>query len=296
LRAVTAHQTVDLSIRGAGEGIVRRPPDFPGNAKMDSRKRSRIRFIGLLTLAAALAVAALPPIPQPQQYHAFADQRAWLGVPHFLNVVSNALFLGLGAAGLWRLAGDRLALIDAHERWFWGVFFFGIAATGLTSAYYHWAPDNAGLSWDRLTMAIAFMGWLAAHLAERVGVRAGLALLPALLLLGPGAVVYWSLSEAAGAGDLRPYGFMHFYPALLVPLLLWLFQPRYIRAGDVLAVLALYAAALVAERLDHWLFALTGTLSGHTLKHILAALAVYWALRMLQRRYPVGDAENAHAR
>lgn len=262
---------------------------------MDNRERSRIGFIGLLTLAAALAVAALPPIPQPQWYHAFADQRTWLGVPHFLNVVSNALFLWLGAAGLWQLASGRLALIDSRERWPWSVFFLGIAATGLTSAYYHWAPDNAGLFWDRLTMAIAFMGWLAAHLAERVGVRAGLALLPVLLLLGPGAVVYWSLSEAAGAGDLRPYGFMHFYPALLVPILLWLFPPRYTRVGDVLVVLALYAAALAAEQLDRSLLALSGMLSGHTLKHLLAALAVYWALRMLQRRHPVGDAERARA-
>jgi uncharacterized membrane protein YfcA len=197
--------------------------------------------------------------------------------------------------GLWQLASGRLVLIDSRERWPWGVFFLGIAATGITSAYYHWAPDHAGLFWDRLTMAIAFMGWLAAHLAERVGVRVGLVLLPVLLALGPGAVVYWSLSEAAGAGDLRPYGFMHFYPALLVPLLLWLFPPRYTRAGDVLVVLALYAAALAAEWLDRPIFALTGTLSGHTLKHVLAALAVYWALRMLRRRRPASQREKSHA-
>ena len=262
---------------------------------MGSRKRSRIGFIGLLTLAVALAVTTLPPIPQPQWYHAFADQRAWFGIPHFLNVVSNALFLGLGLAGLWQLASGRLVLIDSRERWPWGVFFLGIAATGITSAYYHWAPDHAGLFWDRLTMAIAFMGWLAAHLAERVGVRVGLVLLPVLLALGPGAVVYWSLSEAAGGGDLRPYGFMHFYPALLVPLLLWLFPPRYTRTGDVLVVLALYAAALAAEWLDRPIFALTGMLSGHTLKHVLAALAVYWALRMLRRRRPASQREKSHA-
>jgi uncharacterized membrane protein YfcA len=145
-------------------------------------------------------------------------------------------------------------------------------------------------------MAIAFTGWLAAHLAERIGVRAGLALLPVLLLLGPGGVVYWGLTEAAGAGDLRPYGFVHFYPALLVPLLLWLFPPRYTRGSNVLVVLALYAAALVAERLDHPLFALTGILSGHTLKHGLAALAIYWALRMLRRRRPASEEVRAHGR
>lgn len=269
--------------------------NFLGNANMDSRERARVGFVGLLTLAVALVVAALPPIPQPQWYHAFADQRAWFGIPHFLDVASNVFFLVLGAAGLWQLASGRLVLVDPRERWPWGVFFLGIAATGITSACYHWAPDNAGLFWDRLTMATAFMGWLAAHLAERIGARAGLALLPALLLLGPGSVVYWSFTEAVGVGDLRPYGFMHFYPALLVPLLLWLFPPRYTRAGDVLVVLTLYATALAAEWLDRPLFTLSGTLSGHTLKHGLAAFAVYWALRMLRQRRPVSDEKRLMA-
>jgi hypothetical protein len=60
-------------------------------------------------------------------------------------------------------------------------------------------------------------------------------------------------------------------------------------------VLVLCAAALAAEWLDRPLFTLTGMLSGHTLKHGLAALAVYWALRMLRWRQPVGNAQNSIA-
>jgi len=42
----------------------------------------------------------LAPIPQNPAYHNFADQRAWLGVPHFLDVFSNLGFLLVGVGGL----------------------------------------------------------------------------------------------------------------------------------------------------------------------------------------------------
>ena len=48
--------------------------------------------------------------------------------------------------------------------------FEGVALTALGSGYYHLAPDNARLVWDRLPMTIGFMGLLAAVLAERVSV------------------------------------------------------------------------------------------------------------------------------
>jgi hypothetical protein len=53
-----------------------------------------------------------------------------------------------------------------------------------------------------------------------------------------------------------------------------------------LVVLELYGAALAAEIFDRHLFALGGLLSGHTLKHGLAALAAYWVLRMFRLRRP----------
>jgi hypothetical protein len=46
------------------------------------QKRPVLIFLGLM--AASLAVLLLlPPIPQDQSYHHFADQRTLLGVPHF---------------------------------------------------------------------------------------------------------------------------------------------------------------------------------------------------------------------
>jgi hypothetical protein len=240
--------------------------------------------IALLTLAVVLAVLVLPPVPQPEQYHNFADQRAFLGIPHFLNVVSNVVFLLVGGTGLRRLLRDGTAFVHSRERWPYAVFFVSILLVGLGSGYYHLAPDNDRLFWDRLPMSLAFMSLLSAVLVERLGVRVGLRLFPGLAAVGPLSVLYWILTEQAGIGDLRFYGLVHFYPVLLIPLLLWLFLPRYTRGQDVLVVLALYGTALGSEWLDRQIFSLGGWVSGHTAKHVLAAMAAWRVWRMLRLR------------
>ena len=248
--------------------------------------RGRQLGIALLSIAALLAVAALPPIPQPGEYHDFADQRSLLGVPNALNVVSNLGFLIVGAVGLRRLWRSCASFADARERWPYAVFFASLVGVGFGSVVYHLAPSHGSLFWDRLPMSLAFMSLLSAVLVERLGPRIGLRLFPWLAAAGPFSVVYWVLSERAGVGDLRLYGLLHFYPMLLIPLLLWLFAPRYTRGGDLLWVLALYATALAAERLDHEVFAAGGWISGHTVKHVLAAVAAGWLSRMLRLRSP----------
>ncbi len=258
-------------------------------------RRTRLLLIALLTGAVAAIVAALPPFPQPAAYHDFADQRAFLGLPNFLNVASNGLFVLVGAAGLrWLLApGGRAAFRERRERWPYLTFFLGLVLTGIASAWYHLDPDNGRLVWDRLAMTIALMSWLAAIIAERIGVAAGLALLPALLAAGAASVLYWGTTEALGAGDLRPYGMVHFYPALLIPLLILLFPPRYTRGGEALTVLGWYALALGAEFLDRQIFALGGIVGGHTAKHVLATLAACWVLRILRLRRPCSPHANS---
>lgn len=244
-------------------------------------------FIVALTIIVALALFTLiPPMAQPQWYHDFADRRSLFGIARFFDVVSNAPFCLLGIIALRQLMAGRIRFVNPRERWPYAVFFLGILLTGLTSAWYHLAPDNARLAGDRLTLTVAFMGWLSAQVGERLGVRAAPALLAVLLALGMGSVLYWAATEAAGRGDLRPYGFVHFYSVLLIPLLLWCYPPRYRRGGDVLAVLGLYALALLAEWFDRPLLEWTGVVSGHTLKHLIGALAVWWALRMLRLREP----------
>lgn len=260
-------------------------------------RRWRIALLVLLTVAVGVLTAALPPVPQWPSYHDFADRRAFLGLPNFLDVASNALFMLAGATGLYRLlaARRRPVFLDARERRPWLAFFLAMVLLGPASAWYHLEPSNERLFWDRLAMTAVFMSWFSAQLAERIGVRFGLSMLPALLLAGTASVIYWIATESAGAGDLRAYGVVHFYPALLIPLLMLLFPPRYSRGHDILIVLGLYGAALLAEWLDRAIFDLAGLFSGHTLKHLLAALAAWRVLHMLRLRQTLVPGDVRHA-
>src|SRR6266487_3681256 len=80
----------------------------------------------------------LPPVPQPGSYHQFADQRPWLGIANFGNVVSNLAFAIVGLWGLWFLSKpDKLknTFIDLRERRPYVVAFLGLLLTAFGSAY-----------------------------------------------------------------------------------------------------------------------------------------------------------------
>ena len=261
-----------------------------------------------LAVGAAVALLSLPPLPQNPAYHHFADQRTLLGVPHCLNVISNIPFLAVGVLGLSFVLGawpptflsagtgklESLPprpggpFLTAAERWPYALFFLGVGLTAFGSAYYHLDPDNDRLLWDRLPMAVAFMGLFAAVLAERAGLRLGLGLLGPLVAAGLASVLYWHWTEGQGRGDLRFYYLVQFYPMLALPLLLALFPPRYTGTAGLVAALGWYVLAKLCEHpLDGPIYALGHVVSGHTLKHLAAAVAAYQVLRMLRRRRPV---------
>ncbi|MFO7542741.1 MAG: alkaline phytoceramidase [Thiobacillus sp.] len=249
--------------------------------------RARAFVLWLLVAMLAGVAMSLTPIPQPLSYHDLADQRLWLGLPNGLDTLSNALFVIAGTAGLCLLGCTRKreVFLDRREAWLYGLFFIGVVLIGFGSGYYHLAPDNDRLLWDRLPMMLAFMALLAAMIAERVGPGVGLRLLPLLLLVGIGSALYWGWSEAQGMGDLRPYLLMQAYPMLLMPLLLWLYPPRYSRGGILLAAIGLYPLALLLDFSDRAVFGYTsGFVSGHTLKHVVAALTVLGVVLYLHRR------------
>ena len=162
----------------------------------------------------------------------------------------------------------------------------GVLLTAFGSSYYHLAPDNARLVWDRLPMTIVFMSMVAAVIMERVSVPAGLWLLPLLLAIGAGSVVQWHLSEVHGHGDLRFYAAVQIYSAAVL-LLALLMPARYTRSSDFAVIAAFYLLAKILETANRQIFEVGHIVSGHTLKHLAAAAAGYWILRMLQRRRPL---------
>jgi hypothetical protein len=258
-------------------------------------RRAGAWVLGAFTIAVITATLLLPRIPQPQSYHNFADQRAWLGIPNFGNVASNLLFALGGAWGLIFLFGksEQDRFIDPRERWAYVFVFLGLFLTAFGSAYYHVAPDNARLVWDRLPMTLAFMGLVSAMITERVSVIAGFYLLPVLLLIGAGSVVLWWYSEAHGAGDLRTYAAVQVYAVLILPILL-LLPLRYTRSWDLAVVFCFYVLAKIFETADRQIFSLDQhVVSGHTLKHLAAGAAGFWILMMLQKRRPHHEPHSA---
>ncbi len=231
------------------------------------------QLVRLAVLAAAVAgavclVASLPRMAQDAGYHLFADGRSLSGIPNWSNVASNAGFCVAGAAGLMRARRLRAAV----EADIWRVFFAAVFFVGLGSGYYHWRPDNDTLLWDRLPMTLAFAALAAGLAGERFGARAGRLLFGPLAAAGAASVLYWWLTEQAGAGDLRPYILVQYLPMVLVPLIIVLF-PRTANYDRPYWILLLwYVAAKGLEWQDGGIFALTGGLvGGHALKHLAAA-------------------------
>ena len=260
--------------------------------KKSGRPSVWLWVFSFLSVTILIAAAILPAMPQPVEYHQFADQRFFLGIPNFLNVVSNLALLLSGMAGLIFLlrspgTQNHGAFIQISERWPYFFLFFSVAMACFGSAYYHWVPDNERLLWDRLPIATGIMALLTVTLVERVSVKVGLWLMPWLILIGIGSVLYWYWSEQQGAGNLNFYIVTQFYSLLLI-VMLGLFLPtRYTHGAVMYKVIGLYGIAKLAESLDSEIYALGGIASGHTLKHLFAALAVYWILRMLQERSPL---------
>jgi hypothetical protein len=240
------------------------------------------RWLGLVLLAGgvALALVLLPSVAQPQGYHRFADARAWLGVANFLNVASNLALLWVAVAGfaVLRDVPQRMARLP------YLLFFLALAATAFGSAWYHLVPDDARLFWDRLPITVCFAALLSAVIAERLSLAAGVLLLVPLAATGAGAVWYWLYSEGQGAGNVLPYFAFQLYALLAILLLQRCCTSRFSRGSYLYRVVSLYGAALVAELLDRPLYALGEIVSGHTLKHLLAALAAYQLVRMLRLR------------
>ncbi|MEW7996138.1 MAG: hypothetical protein AB2825_17070, partial [Candidatus Thiodiazotropha endolucinida] len=165
----------------------------------------------------------------------------------------------------------------SHSAWL--VLFIGVSLVSVGSIYYHWSPSNETLVWDRLPMSIGFMGFLAALLSEYVDRRLSCLLIP-LVLVGIGSVLYGYLFE-----DLRLYVWVQFIPLLTLPFFLVLFSSRFTHQGLLFVALVLYALAKGAEVYDIAVFQMTGeAISGHTVKHLLAAASCYTILMMLQRR------------
>jgi len=232
----------------------------------------------LAALVLAIATACFgPSVAQFEHYHAFADQRHLLGLPCALDVLSNLPFALFGGWGLLRLCASEIGQPTGAQRSLAALFFAGLVLTALCSGWYHLRPDDAGLAIDRLGMVSAFAGLLGLATADRISERAGLWTAAAVLALGPVAVMVW-----ANSGNLLPWAVLQGGGMLLIVLLA--LRPPVAGAWGLplAAVIGWYALAKALELGDHVVFDLTlGLVSGHTLKHMAAALAAWPVITLM---------------
>jgi hypothetical protein len=221
-------------------------------------------------------------------YHNFADQRTVWSVPNFWNVATNLLFLSVALWGS-RALGSGTAFVEKWERTAYSILLIAVALIAVGSAYYHLWPTHATLFWDRLPMAVVFMGLLATTVGERISAQAGRLLLFPLLATGVVSVLYWRVSD-----DLRFYALVQFCAVVVLPLIVILFPPRYTGTAGLVAMIGLYGLALGLDHYDRRIGALITT-GGHPWKHVAAAFAMFCYVSTVARRVPL-SAGPAHLR
>lgn len=265
-----------------------RVPALPLSVRSPCAGRRWARVLLALWLLAAFAGPsllaasglALNPHGHAHLYahgHPFVDARTFWGIPNALDVLSNA---PLSLAGLWGLLALRGRVLPTATRRAAQVFFAGLLLTGLGSAVYHGAPDAAALVWDRLGMAVTFAGALALAVAERVSqppvptilwTTLLLALVSALLPLSHGNVLPWAVLQYGGVALIARWAVRAPADGAIG-----------LRVG---ALIGWYVLAKALELGDAAVFHATGELiSGHSLKHLAAALAAAPVLAALQRQ------------
>jgi len=260
--------------------------------RLQRREAWLIGAAGLLLLLALL----LPNLAGlAGSSHPLADGRTLAGLPNAVDVLSNLPFLVVGLLGLYRLHGLEHAHAHGHDAgapphlhdddlpvnaldcaW---LFFAGLVLVAAASAFFHLQPDDAlRLSGDRAAMAVAFAGVIGLAVCDRVSQRAGWP--AACVALAAGLLAVAVFQEY---GNVMPWAVVQFGGMVLV-VAMALMRPTpggtrvmRLRLGGIVAC---YALAKLLEMTDGAIFEATQQLiSGHSLKHIVAALA---ALPVLQ--------------
>jgi hypothetical protein len=239
----------------------------------------------IITVGITVILAVHGRIAQPLHYNEFADASAAFGIHHAADVFSNAGFALVAIWG-WMTLRPRRTSDPLRAGWpGYRLFLIGLFLTAFGSGFYHLAPDNARLIWDRLPIALACAGLL-------VGVRGdtqpGLKTELEAIILGffaVASVAWWVYTDRSGADDLRPYLLLQGLPLVLIPL--WQAIYRAPRADRIAfaAAMGLYVLAKLAEVLDHEIANMFGFVSGHTLKHLIATMATAAVVWGVTRRF-----------
>ncbi len=236
----------------------------------------REAILALLFLLSCISIFFIDPIPQDLSYHNFADSRIIFGIPNFYDVISNLLFAAVGILGI--------AYVFSHwekeKSWSWLILFLAILLVAGGSSYYHFNPNNDSLTWDRLPMAVGFMALFAIVVGDYIYTKFETWLLIPMCLLGVTSVLYWNFTD-----DLRLYAWVQFFSTALLILVIFLYKPSTYLTKYFIFAFIFYALSKITEHFDKPIYALTSdTISGHTIKHLLAGIATFYFYLILKHK------------
>lgn len=224
------------------------------------------------TTAIVLLFYFTSAIPQDPAYYLFADDRTIASIPNFWDVISNLPFVFVGVWGLYIVLQLGRADASFELRNPYLVFFVGVFLSAFGSTYFHLEPGNDTLFWDRLPMTIAFAGLFALVIGEYGSAKTANRLLPLFLVIGVGSVLYWQWTESIAAGDLRPYAIVQFLPMLAIPSILVVSKRENEIGRYIWLMIGFYIIAKLFEHFDSNVYDTIHVVSGHTIKHLTAAV------------------------
>ena len=247
------------------------------------KKHTGYIVIALISMLGIVGVSMLNPIAQNPEYHLFIDQQTIIGIPNFWNVISNLPFLLVGIMGLYSIFRSHKISLITEMKAAYIMFFLGISLVAFGSGYYHLSPNNGTLLWDRLPMTIAFMALFSIIINEFTLFKPARFSLWPLIFFGAFSILYWHSTENIGKGDLRLYILVQFLPMLLIPVILLFFKSKFTNTRGYWILLFAYVLAKAFEYFDEAIQNIL-LLSGHSIKHVVAALGVFFLLKAYNNR------------
>ncbi len=239
-------------------------------------------IIPSLALLCVIALLFVKPIPQDQNYHHFADQRMFFGIPNFLNVITNLPFAIFGLPGLWIVRDIKETKLKHIS---FTMFTGFLLLVTLGSGYYHLWPGNETLVYDRIPITIILMSFFSFLIYDLIDRKKGFNAFFILNTVGIMSVIYWKITEHANHGDLRWYGMVQFFPVIAIPLMLLLYKSSFDYHKQVIPIFIFFGVAKFAEMFDKEIYQmLHDTASGHSLKHLLMVAAEYGMVILISRR------------
>lgn len=238
-------------------------------------RRTEVLF-GVFLLFLFLISFFLPELKQNQNYHNFADTRAFFGIPNTMDTLSNVAFL---LPLLFWITKTPAEIQQLSLKISTNIFLIGMLLTSFGSIYYHLNPNDETLVYDRLGMSVAFTGVLGMLAACRVSNPVSLLTIIFLIIFAPLSVIVWKIS-----GNLTYYAVLQFGGILLILFTLF-FTKMNENEPKFIALLIFYGLAKLTEAFDIQIFNLTfGIISGHTLKHLLVAYGVYEFIKVFKNK------------